>query len=194
MAQDPGRGHVARRRDRHRESIRVARPRRRRLSDRAQMELHAERLRGAEVPGLQLRRKRTGHLSRPRSTALQPACAGRGHGHCRLCDGRDGRLQLHSRRIHERTGAAFRSRRQGGLRGGSARQEHRWLRYRFRPLHLRRRGRVHLRRGDGAARIARREAGQAPFQAAVPGQLRPLRQADYDQQHAEPGKRTGDYS
>ena len=47
------------------------------------------------------------------------------------------------------------------------------------------RRRLHLRRRDRAARVARRQAGQAALQAAVPGQLRPVRQADHDQQHAE---------
>ena len=56
---------------------------------------------------------------------------------------------------------------------------------RFRPAHLRRRGRLHLRRGDGAARIARGQARQAALQTAVPGQFRPVRQAHHHQQHAE---------
>ena len=45
--------------------------------------------------------------------------------------------------------------------------------------------RLHLRRGDGAARIARRQEGPAALQAAVPGELRPVRQADHDQQHRD---------
>ena len=45
--------------------------------------------------------------------------------------------------------------------------------------------RLHLRRGDRAARIARGQEGPAALQAAVPGQLRPLRQADDDQQHRD---------
>ena len=72
-----------------------------------------------------------------------------------------------------------------GLRGGPAGQEHPGLGRRLRPAHLHRRGRLHLRRGDGAARVARGQARQAALQAAVPGQLRPLRQAHHDQQHAE---------
>ena len=68
---------------------------------------------------------------------------------------------------------------------GPARQEHPRLGRRLRPVHVRRRRRLHLRRGNRAARIARGQAGQAALQAAVPGQLRPVRQADHDQQHAE---------
>jgi NADH-quinone oxidoreductase subunit F len=45
--------------------------------------------------------------------------------------------------------------------------------------------RLHLRRRDRAARIAGRQEGPAALQAAVPGQLRPLRQADHDQQHRD---------
>ena len=45
--------------------------------------------------------------------------------------------------------------------------------------------RLHLRRGDRAARIARRQEGPAALQAAVPGELRPVRQADDDQQHRD---------
>ena len=45
--------------------------------------------------------------------------------------------------------------------------------------------RLHLRRGDRAARVARRQEGPAALQAAVPGQLRPVRQADDDQQHRD---------
>ena len=45
--------------------------------------------------------------------------------------------------------------------------------------------RLHLRRRNGAARVARRQEGPAALQAAVPGQLRPVRQADHDQQHRD---------
>ena len=45
--------------------------------------------------------------------------------------------------------------------------------------------RLHLRRRNRAARIAGRQEGPAALQAAVPGQLRPVRQADHDQQHRD---------
>ena len=45
--------------------------------------------------------------------------------------------------------------------------------------------RLHLRRRNRAARVARRQEGPAALQAAVPGQLRPVRQADHDQQHRD---------
>ena len=73
----------------------------------------------------------------------------------------------------------------GGLRGGPAGQEYPGLRRRFRSAHLHRRGRLHLRRGDGAARVARGQARQAALQAAVSGEFRSVRQTDHDQQHPE---------
>ncbi len=101
---DPASGH------RRGQGLGSARSRRRGFPDRAEVELHAARGAGPEVRRLQFRRERAGHLPRPRHPALQPACADRGHGHRRLRDGRDGRLQLHPRRIYGRAGAAFRGR------------------------------------------------------------------------------------
>ena len=45
--------------------------------------------------------------------------------------------------------------------------------------------RLHLRRRNRAARVARRQEGPAALQAAVPGELRPVRQADHHQQHRD---------
>ena len=45
--------------------------------------------------------------------------------------------------------------------------------------------RLHLRRRNRAARIAGRQEGPAALQAAVPGQLRPVRQAHHHQQHRD---------
>jgi hypothetical protein len=139
---------------------------------------------GAEVPRLQFRRGRAGHLQGPRHPALQPAHRDRGHGHRRLRDGRDRRLQLHPRRDLGRVRAL-----RGGARRGARRrllgEQHPRLGFRLpaaRPPRLRR---LHLRRGDRAARVARGQEGPAALQAAVPGQLRPVRQADHDQQHRD---------
>ena len=81
--------------------------------------------------------------------------------------------------------AAGRARR--GARGGDPRQR----RHRDPP----RRGRLHLRRGDRAARVARGQARPAALEAAVPGDLRRLRVADADQQrrvdHDDPGRPRG---
>jgi hypothetical protein len=68
---------------------------------------------------------------------------------------------------------------------GLARQEHPRQRHRLRPLQCARRRRLHLRRRNRAAGVAGRQEGPAALQAAVPGQLRPVRQADHDQQHRD---------
>ncbi len=64
-------------------------------------------------------------------------------------------------------------------------QGHPGFGHRLRPSCGRWRGRLYLRRGNRAPRVARGQAGQAALQAAVPGELRPLRQANHDQQHAD---------
>ena len=48
-----------------------------------------------------------------------------------------------------------------------------------------RRRRLHLRRRNGHARKPRGQEGPAAHEAAVPGQLRPLRRADHRQQRRE---------
>ena len=53
--------------------------------------------------------------------------------------------------------------------------------------------RVHLRRGNSTARVARGQEGPAAVQAAVPGELRPLWQADDDQQHRDVRRRAVDH-
>ena len=47
------------------------------------------------------------------------------------------------------------------------------------------RGRLHLRRGDGAARLAGGKARQPAAEAALPGRPGPLRRADADQQRRD---------
>ena len=55
-----------------------------------------------------------------------------------------------------------------------------------------RRRRLHLRRGDGAARRARGQARQPAPEAAVPGGAGPLRRADADQQRRDALQRAAD--
>ena len=55
-----------------------------------------------------------------------------------------------------------------------------------------RRRRLHLRRGDGAARRARGQARQPAAEAAVPGGAGPLRRADADQQRRDALQRAAD--
>jgi NADH-quinone oxidoreductase subunit F len=52
-------------------------------------------------------------------------------------------------------------------------------------LHAPRLRRLHLRRRNRAAGVAGRQEGPAALQAAVPGLVRPVRQADHDQQHRD---------
>ncbi|CAA9408209.1 MAG: NADH-ubiquinone oxidoreductase chain F, partial [uncultured Ramlibacter sp.] len=56
---DPGPG------DRHRQGIGLARPRRCGLPHRPEVELHAAPVPRPEVPGVQLRRRRAGHVQGP---------------------------------------------------------------------------------------------------------------------------------
>ena len=57
-----------------------------------------------------------------------------------------------------------------------------------------RRRRVHLRRGDGAARLARGQARQPAPEAAVPGQPGPLPGPDADQQRRDALDGAGDHA
>ena len=76
---------------------------------------------GAEVPRLQLRRRRAGHVQGPRHPALQPAHRDRGHGHRGLRDGHHRRLQLHPRRdLGASTSASRRRSRKRAPRATSA--------------------------------------------------------------------------
>ena len=185
LEEDPGGEAAARAGHRSGEGLGAARSRGRGLPDRSQVVVHAAQRPDAEVHGLQLGRERTRDLPRPRHPPLQPARADRRHGHRRLLHELDGRLQLHPRRVHGGAVPALRGRGAGGVRRGPAGQEHPGLGRRFRPVLVHGCGRLHLRRRDRAARVARRQAGTAALQAAVPGQLRPFRQADDDQQRAE---------
>ena len=109
LQQDPRREDPARAGHRRGQEVGAARPRRRRLPDRAQVELHAAAATRRQVRRLQFRRGRAGHVQGPRHPALQPARGVRGHGHRRLRDGREPRLQLHPRRdLGRRTCAARR--------------------------------------------------------------------------------------
>ena len=70
---------------------------------------------------------------------------------------------------------------------GQGLPRHQHPRLGLRPRHRRapRRGRVHLRRGDRAARVARGRAGHAAHPAAVPRDRRPLREADGREQRRD---------
>ena len=148
---------------------------------------------GPEVHPVQLGRIRAGHLQGPRHPALQPAFGDRGHGDRLLRHRLARRLQLHARRIPPRALRALRGGAEGGLRERLARQGHPRQRRRHRHPFRARRRRLHLRRRDRDDGIARGQEGPAALQAAVPGQLRPVRQADHDQQHRDLRFGAGDH-
>ena len=172
---------AAGRRDRHREELRAARPWRRRVPHRREVVVHPARRRQAALPHGQRRRIRAGHLQGRPADDGHPAHADRGRHHHLLRHQGRARVHLHTRRgAARRPAAAARGRR--GLRGGLPRQEH--PRLRLRPGHrgARRGRRLHLRRGDRAAHLARGVPRPAAEPAAVPGCGGPVREPHGDQQ------------
>ena len=122
-----------------------------------------------QVPGRQRRRVRAGRVQGPRDHGTRAAPAARGLPDRRARDRVEGRLHLHPRRVPDRVRDPAGGRRRGS-RGGPLRR-----RERRRPP---RRRRVHLRRGDRAARVARGQARPAAATAAVPAGPGPLHVAD----------------
>ena len=167
---DAGRGH---RGDLDR---RPARPRRRRVPDRPQVELHPEARPDPEAALPRRQRRRVGArlLQGPRDHGARPVHVPRGLPDRRARDRGEGGLRLHPRRVRRALrGAAFGAR-ADAREGGASRRRH----DRDPP----RRRRVHLRRGDGAARVARGLARPAAHEAALPGDRGPLCLADRGQQ------------
>mmetsp|Transcript_3882 Transcript_3882/g.13083 ORF Transcript_3882/g.13083 Transcript_3882/m.13083 type:complete len:269 (-) Transcript_3882:508-1314(-) len=93
-------------------------------------------------------------------------------------------LHLHPRRVRVR-GVRAREGDRAGVREGLPGQERLRHRSRFRCALAPRRWRVHLRGRDGAHRIARGQARQAPPQAALPGKRGPLRLPDHGCQRGD---------
>ena len=83
--------------------------------------------------------------------------------------------------VYERFEEALDEARAAGFLG----PEHPRLGFRLRALCAPRLRRLHLRRGDGAARLDRGQERAAALQAAVSGHLRPLWPADHHQQHRD---------
>ncbi len=139
----------------------------------------------ADLPRRQRGRVRARHLQGPRDHAPRPAPLRRGHRHRLLHDRLEPRIHLPSRRVPGRVRGHHR-RARGGAQGRLRRQGRARLRLGPDSRRPPRRGRVHLRRGDRPARVARGQPRPAAHQAAVPGHLRPLRLADADQQRGDP--------
>ena len=132
-----------------------------------------------------------GRLQGPGADAAQPAPADRGDRDRRARRRHRPRLHLHPRRVRP-AGRHPRRRGRRGLRGGLPRRGH--PRHPPRPGAGRppRRRRLHLRRGDGAARRARGQARQPAAEAALPRRAGALRRADADQQRRDALQRAGD--
>ena len=169
--------------DRRARGVGPARPRRRRLLDGQEGLVPAPR-RDGEVPLLQRRRVRARRVQGPRADDEEPAPADRGLRDRGARGRRHPRLHLHPRRVlggrrHPRP------RRRRGLRGRLPGREHPRHRHPGRARRPPRRRRLHLRRGDGAARRARGQARQPAAEAAVPRDPGPLRRPDADQQRRD---------
>ena len=90
-----------------------ARPRRRRLPDGPQGQLHPQGLGAARLRRVQRRRERAGHLQGPRADGDQPLPAAGGDHDRRLRDRRGARLHLHPRRVRAPGARARRGARPG---------------------------------------------------------------------------------
>ena len=174
-----GAGDDAGRGDRGAEGVAAARSRRRVLRHRPQVELRPEAGRDPEaaLPRRQRRRVGAGQLQGQRDPLARPPPLHRGLPDHRARGRVEGGLRLRPRRVH----GPVRDPRRGapGARGAA-----RHPRRRLDPRPPGRR-RVHLRRGDGAPRVARGQARPAADEAAVPGRPGSLRVADRRQQRRD---------
>ena len=150
----PGRHH------RSHDPLGPARPRRRGLPRRGEVEDGGAGARRAQIHRLQRRRGRQRHLRRPHDHGGRSLRPDRGHGHRRPGGGGGQGLRLFPLRISPRQPRLRR-----GHRGGARRRRAR----RFRSGAARRRGRLCLRRGDGAAGKPGGQARPGARQAAAAG-------------------------
>ena len=142
--------------------------------------------RDGEVPLLQRGRVGAGGVQGPRADVEEPAPADRGDRRSRRSSAGAGcGVHLHPRRVLG-DGRRARPRRRRGLRGRATSGENILDSGRRVELVVHRgRRRLHLRRGDRAARRARGQARQPAAEAAVPRDPGPLRRADADQQRRD---------
>ena len=151
------------------------------LPDRHEVGLPAPGRRPAPLPRGQRRRVRAGDLQGHPAHARQPARARRGRHHLRLRDRGGAGVHLPARRGAARLPPPAQGR---GRRARGGVHRHRRARLGLRPgrRRPRRRRRLHLRRGDGAAGLPRGAPRPAAPQAAVPRRRRALRPPDRGQQ------------
>ncbi len=105
-------------------SVGPARPRRRRLPDRHEVELPPQADREAGLPLRQRRRERARHLQGPRDHRARSAPAPRGHHHHGLRDRLPHGLHLHPRRVRARRQACSNQAIEEARAKGLPRQEH----------------------------------------------------------------------
>jgi len=166
----------------------AARARRGGLPDRPKVGRRRAQREAAALPDLQRRRVRARHVQGPRHPRERPVLHRRGDDDRGVRDRLRARLPVPPRRVPARVGAPGRR----GHRGAGPRLPRR---QHPRPGHPVRhrvaqgRGRVHLRRGDGALQLDRGLPRRAAQQAAVPGRPRAVRQADGHQQRRDARQR-----
>ena len=162
----------------HRQGIGAARTGRGGISNGPEVVVHAEGKEKGPLPLRERRRVGAGHLQGPRDHAVDAARVARRDGDRRARDPRRGRVHLHPRRVHR----AMDDYGAGARRGERGRR----LRHHQGLSPSRRRG-LHLRRGNRADELDRRQARQPPDQAAVPRRRWALWPADDDQQRRDAG-------
>ena len=145
--------------------------------------------RSTALPRLQRRRVRAGHVQGSGHHRRRSVRADRGDDDRRLRDGLRARLRVPARRVPAgaRTRSSTRSRRRG--RAAFLGDDVLGQGFAF-DIEIRQgRRRLHLRRGDGDLQLDRGLPRRAAQQAAVPGDARPLRQADRRQQRRDARQR-----
>ncbi len=165
--------------------VQPARPRRRRISDRPQVVVPAQQ-RAPALLGVQLRRSRARHVQGSHAARADAASDHRRDPDRLVCDRLPSCVHVHPRRIQGRL-QDLQSRDRRSARGRLHRQERFGQRLRSRTDRASGRRRVHLRRRDRAAQLARGPARRTAPQAAVPRHQRFVRRADGRQQRRNAG-------
>ena len=139
-----------------------------------------------DLPGGQRRRERAGHLQGPPAGRAGPPPAHRGRAHRRLRPAGDAGCSSSSGASSPSASSGCQAALNDAYAHGAVGRRHLRLRVLGRRGGAPRGRRLHLRRGDRPARVARGQAGLPPHQAAVlPGRHRPLRRAHRGQQRGD---------
>ena len=150
--------------------LRPAGARRRRFPHRPEVEDHARCESRPQIRGLQRRRRGSGRIHGPFDPRRRSPLDPRSDGHQRLLHGRLARTDLHPRRIPAGHRTAQASHRTGaGIR--AAGQRHPGLGLLVRHRAALRRGRLRLRRGDGADSFDGRQTRRTDRETPVPERI-----------------------